>query len=156
MGNVLQAGQGQAPARQAVLGAGIHSLDTGVKGFLSSCRQCRLCYELKQSDTRPFVKIFCVCFFSVMGEVVCCTHLSGPNCVSSGINCRMHNECYCLQCLQSLEKTILETRLLLPEHLVLMMHAALRIFLETDVFLQCIVTLKPYGMRGQWVSLNCR
>lgn len=33
MGNVLQAGQGQAPARQAVLGAGIHSFDTGVKDF---------------------------------------------------------------------------------------------------------------------------
>lgn len=35
MGNVLQAGQGQAPARQAVLGAGIPSLDTGDEGFLS-------------------------------------------------------------------------------------------------------------------------
>jgi len=35
MGNVLQAGQGQAPARQAVLGAGICSLDAGLKGFLS-------------------------------------------------------------------------------------------------------------------------
>lgn len=35
MGNVLQAGQGQAPARQAVLGAGTPSLDTGVEGFLS-------------------------------------------------------------------------------------------------------------------------
>lgn len=41
MGNVLQAGQGQAPARQAVLGAGIHFLDSGIKGFLSLCRQYR-------------------------------------------------------------------------------------------------------------------
>ncbi|KAK2519058.1 Acat1 [Columba guinea] len=93
MGNVLQAGQGQAPARQAVLGA--------------------------------------------------------------GINYRMHNECYCLRCLQSLEKTILETRLLLPEPLVLMMDAALRIFLETDVFLQCIVTLKPSGIRGLPIRTPC-
>lgn len=50
MGNVLQAGQGQAPARQAVLGAGIHSLDSGVKAFLSLCREHRLLsYELKPS-----------------------------------------------------------------------------------------------------------
>lgn len=32
MGNVLQAGQGQAPARQAVLGAGTHCVDSGFKG----------------------------------------------------------------------------------------------------------------------------
>lgn len=34
MGNVLQAGQGQAPARQAVLGAGMHCVDSGFKGGL--------------------------------------------------------------------------------------------------------------------------
>lgn len=57
MGNVLQAGQGQAPTRQAVLGAGIHSLMTG-----ALCRQCRLLScELKQSSAQPFVRTFCVC-----------------------------------------------------------------------------------------------
>ena len=68
MGNVLQAGQGQAPARQAVLGAGIHSLDTRVKDVLSLCRQYRfLSYELKQSGAQPFVKTVCVCFFPCGG-----------------------------------------------------------------------------------------
>lgn len=65
MGNVLQAGQGQAPARQAVLGAGIHSLDTGFKGFLSFCRQCPLLScELKQSCAQTFAKTACL-YFSV-------------------------------------------------------------------------------------------
>jgi len=34
MGNVLQAGQGQAPARQAVLGAGMHCVHSGFEGGL--------------------------------------------------------------------------------------------------------------------------
>lgn len=126
MGNVLQAGQGQAPARQAVLGAGIHSFDTGVKDFLSLYRQCRLLsYELKESGPQPFVKAVCVCFFSPWWvKVVFCTHVSRPNCASSGINFHRHNGCYCLWCLQNLEKTILETRPLLPEHFTLMVDAA--------------------------------
>lgn len=59
MGNVLQAGQGQAPARQAVLGAGIPcipSLGTGVEGFLSLCSWNLLGCELKQSGGQPFVR----------------------------------------------------------------------------------------------------
>lgn len=67
MGNVLQAGQGQAPARQAVLGAGIHSFDTGVKDFLSLYRQCRLLsYELKESGPPAFCQgSLCMLFFSM-------------------------------------------------------------------------------------------
>lgn len=39
MGNVLQAGQGQAPARQAVLGAGTRCPDSGLKVVLPFCRE---------------------------------------------------------------------------------------------------------------------
>lgn len=67
MGNVLQAGQGQAPARQAVLGAGIPSLDTGVEGFLSLCSWNLLGHELKQSGGQPFVRAVHGCFLPCGG-----------------------------------------------------------------------------------------
>lgn len=68
MGNVLQAGQGQAPARQAVLGAGIPSLDTGVGGFLSLCSWSLLGCELKRSCRQPLSAQSVDAFFSVVGE----------------------------------------------------------------------------------------
>lgn len=67
MGNVLQAGQGQAPARQAVLGAGIPSLDTEVEGFLSLHSWDLLGCELKQGGGQPFVRTVCGCFFPCDG-----------------------------------------------------------------------------------------
>lgn len=35
--------------------------------------------------------------------------------------------CYCLQCLQNLERTVLETRLVIPQYFTLMMDSALNL-----------------------------
>lgn len=65
MGNVLQAGQGQAPARQAVLGAGNPSL--GVEGFLSFSSWDLLGCELEQTGGQPFVRTVHGCFLPCDG-----------------------------------------------------------------------------------------
>lgn len=139
MGNVLQAGQGQAPARQAVLGAGIPSLDTGVEGFLSLCSWSLLGHELKQSGGQPFVRTVCGCFFPCGGWRVCVALMQVGR--------------YCLQCLQNLEKAVGDQA---GNSTVCYINGGYcsETFTKWAFFLQYIVILKCYCIRSQWVSFS--
>lgn len=135
MGNVLQAGQGQAPARQAVLGAGIPcipSLGTGVEGFLSLCSWNLLGCELKQSGGQPFVRTVRGHFFPCDGWRVLVALMQ--------------------QYLQNLENTGDQA----DNSTVLHINDGCcpESFTKQTFFLQYIIILNSYWIRGHWVSFN--